>query len=171
MKRLFLFRHARAIPAEPGVQDSARPLLPSGAQDAGAVALYIRRQGYAPDLILSSNAARATQTAEIVLKQIRAPVKYHEVLYLATAAKLLATVQAAPAAASGLMLVGHNPGLQELLTLLARTPPRRKRRGREMADEPFPTAALAILDFDAGRWRDVAPRGGEPVDFVRPKDL
>ena len=70
------------------------------------------------------------------------------------------------------VLVGHNPGLEALATLLAREPVRRKERARhEALEEKFPTCALAIMDFDVGRWRDVAPGTGKLVDFVRPKDL
>ena len=70
------------------------------------------------------------------------------------------------------MIVGHNPGLEACATLLAREPVRRKERARhEALEEKFPTCALAMLDFDVGRWRDVAQGTGKLVDFVRPKDL
>jgi len=85
---------------------------------------------------------------------------------------LLAAVRAAPMTVASLMLVGHNPGMEELAALLAREPVRRKERARhEALEEKFPTSALAILDFDVGRWRDVEKGAGKLVDFVRPKDL
>ena len=84
----------------------------------------------------------------------------------------VAAVRGAPATATHLMLVGHNPGLEHVATLLAREPVRRKERARhEALEEKFPTCALAILDFDIGRWRDVEKGAGKLVDFVRPKDL
>jgi phosphohistidine phosphatase len=171
MKRLFLLRHGKAVPAEPGMDDADRPLLLRGAEDAAAVAHYMRRTAYAPDLILCSAAARAAQTAELVRKELGAPLEYRDALYLAAAAKLLALVRAAPAEISGLMLVGHNPGLKEVAALLAGGPVGRKQRARGDEEEKFPPAALAILDFDVKRWRDVAPGGGVPAAFVRPKDL
>jgi len=172
MKRLFLLRHAKAVPAESGVEDFARTLMLSGMQDAGAMARYLHKGGYSVGLILSSSAARTAQTTELVVQQLESEVEYRDALYLAEPAKILAMVRSAPAAVPSLMMVGHNPGLEALATLLAREPVRRKERARhEALEEKFPTCALAILDFDVGRWRDVAPGTGKLVDFVRPKDL
>ncbi len=70
------------------------------------------------------------------------------------------------------MVVGHNPGMEEAAQLLAREPVRRKELGAARgAGEKFPTCALATLDFDVGRWRDVMQGTGRLVEFVRPKDL
>ena len=78
----------------------------------------------------------------------------------------------APASVSALMIVGHNPGMEACAALLAREPVRRKERARhEALEEKFPTCALAVLDFDVGRWRDVMQGAGKLVEFVRPKDL
>ena len=69
-------------------------------------------------------------------------------------------------------LLGQQPGNADAAAVLAREPVRRKERARhEALEEKFPTCALAILDFDVGRWRDVGQGGGKLVDFVRPKDL
>ena len=172
MKRLFLLRHAKAVPAESGIEDFARTLMLSGMQDAGAMARYLRKSGHTVGLILSSSAARTAQTTELVMQELECEVEYREALYLAEPAKILAAIRGAPAAVPSLMMVGHNPGLEALATLLAREPVRRKERARhEALEEKFPTCALAILDFDVGRWRDVAPGTGKLVDFVRPKDL
>jgi len=172
MKRLFLLRHAKAVPAESGVEDFERTLMLSGMQDAGAMARYLHKSDYAVDLILSSSAARTAQTTELMVQQLECEVEYRDALYLAEPAKILAVVRGAPAVVPSLMMVGHNPGLEALATLLAREPVRRKERARhEALEEKFPTCALAILDFDVGRWRDIAPGTGKLVDFVRPKDL
>jgi phosphohistidine phosphatase len=172
MKRLFLFRHAKAQPADGAIEDFDRTLLLSGMQDATAMARYLRKGDYKLDLILCSASARTTQTAELVLLEMASEVEYRENLYLADAAKLVAAVRGAPAAVTNLMLVGHNPGLENAATLLAREPVRRKERARhEALEEKFPTSALAILDFDVGRWRDVEKSMGKLVDFVRPKDI
>jgi phosphohistidine phosphatase len=144
----------------------------SGMQDAGAMARYLRKSDYKVGLILSSSAARTAQTTELVAQQLECEVEYRDALYLAEPAKILAAVRGAPATVEGLMMVGHNPGFEAVATLLAREPVRRKERARhEALEEKFPTCALAILDFDVGRWRDVAPGTGKLVDFVRPKDL
>lgn len=172
MKRLFLLRHAKAQPADGGMEDFDRTLLLSGMQDAAAMARYLRKGDYQIDLILCSSAARTTQTAELVLQEIQAQAEYRENLYLADAAKLVAAVRGAPPAVTHLMLVGHNPGIENAAALLAREPVRRKERARyDALEEKFPTCALAILDFDIGRWRDVEKSAGKLLDFVRPRDL
>ncbi len=172
MKRLFLLRHAKAQPADGSVEDYDRTLMLSGMQDGAAMARYLRKADYRVDTIICSAAARTTQTAELVLHELTAEIDYRENLYLADPARILAAVRAMPASVSSLMVVGHNPGLEECATLLAREPVRRKERARhEALEEKFPTCALAILDFDVGRWRDVAQNSGKLVDFVRPRDL
>jgi len=172
MKRLYLLRHAKAVPAEPALEDHDRELTVRGMHDAGAMARYMRKNGFIPDLILSSSAARTRQTTELVLREIAARTDYRESLYLAEAGKILMLVQAAPQNVAGAMVVGHNPGLEDLANLLAREPVRRKERvRRDVLEEKFPTAALAVLNFDVEKWRDIRPDEGALADFVRPRDL
>jgi phosphohistidine phosphatase len=172
MKRLYLLRHAKAVPADPVLEDHDRELTVRGMHDAGAMARYMRKNGFIPDLILSSSAARTRQTTELVLREIAARTDYRESLYLAEAGKILMLVQAAPQNVAGAMVVGHNPGLEDLANLLAREPVRRKERvRRDVLEEKFPTAALAVLNFDVEKWRDIRPGEGALADFVRPRDL
>ena len=100
MKRLFLLRHAKAVPAESGIEDFDRTLMLSGMQDAGAMARYLRRTGYAVETILCSSAARTTQTAELLLHELTAGIEYRDTLYLADPVKILAAVRAMPATVS-----------------------------------------------------------------------
>jgi phosphohistidine phosphatase len=172
MKRLFLLRHAKAQPADGGTEDFDRTLMLPGMQDGAAMARHLRKNSLSVQLILCSASARTTQTAELVLHELVAEIEYRDNLYLADASKIVAAVRGAPATVSSLMIVGHNPGLEICATQLAREPVRRRERTRyEALEEKFPTCALAILDFDVGRWRDVEPGTGKLVDFVRPKDL
>lgn len=172
MKRLFLLRHAKAVPADGGTEDFDRTLMLSGMQDGAHMARFLRKSDYTVDLILCSSSARTTQTAELVLQELDAGIDYRDNLYLAEPPRILAAIRGAPASVASLMVVGHNPGLEQAATLLAREPVRRKERARhEALEEKFPTCALAILDFDAGRWRDVGEGKGKLVEFVQPKDL
>jgi phosphohistidine phosphatase len=172
MKRLYLLRHAKAVPADPALDDHARELTVRGMHDAGAMARYLRKNGFLPGLLLISTSARTRQTADLVLREMDAKTDYRDALYLAEAGKILGLVQGVPQAVEGVMVVGHNPGLEQLAGLLAREPVRRKERERrDVLEEKFPTAALAVLDFDIGKWRDIQPGTGKLTDFVRPKDL
>jgi phosphohistidine phosphatase len=174
MKRLYILRHAKAAQAEPGQDDHARALTVRGIADAEAMARYLRKNGAKPERVLISTAARTVQTADLVLRQLEpAPrADYRDGLYLVDAAKIVVMLKALSAKLDGVMVVGHNPGLEELTALLAREPVRRKERERRgELEEKFPTAALAVLDFDIARWRDLKPGTGKLADFVRPKDL
>ena len=91
MKRLYLLRHAKAVPAEPALDDHARELTVRGMHDAGAMGRYIRKNGFEPELLLASTAARTRQTADLVLREIEARVDYREALYLAEPGKILAS--------------------------------------------------------------------------------
>lgn len=164
MKRVFLLRHAKAAPPEPGQEDSDRPLLSRGAGDAGRMARYLQKRGYVPDMVLVSPSARTVQTAELALEG--APVKTVNGLYLAPAVRLLGFVHDAPARAKSIMLIGHNPGLEELATMLCARAP-----SRSTWEEKFPTCALAVLDFSVTHWGDVRQDKGTLADFVRPGDF
>ena len=174
MKRLYILRHAKAAPGEPGQDDHARALTLRGVADAQAMARYLRKSGARIDRVLVSTSARTLQTADLILRELEPPprVDYRGGLYLAPPGKILAMVQSLPARAQTAMVVGHNPGLEELAAILAREPVRRKERARRsVLEEKFPTAALAVLEFEIGRWRDIRPGEGKLADFVRPKDL
>jgi phosphohistidine phosphatase len=174
VKRLLLLRHAKAVPAGSGIEDHDRELLARGREDAPKVGKYIEREGYAPDLILSSTSRRTVETVELVTEEIvGAPrVDFLEGLYLAEPEVILSVIRLAPDKMKCVMVVGHNPGIEQVATLLAREPVKRKERDRfDKIEEKFPTAALAVLDFDVERWRDLAPGDGALKDFVRPRDL
>lgn len=172
LRRLLLLRHAKAEPSGPDQDDHDRPLMERGLADAAAMARHLKKQGYAASRILCSSALRTIQTAEAVLKVAPAPIDYLAGLYLAPPGRILALAQDAADTDAALMIVGHNPGLEQCAALLAREPVRPKEQQRyEVMDEKFPTAALAVLDFDIAHWKHVAPGTGTLVDFARPRDL
>jgi phosphohistidine phosphatase len=167
-----LFRHAKAEPGGPELDDHDRALTERGFADAAAMTRYIRRKGYAPNRILCSTSVRTRQTVEPLLNEYPLPVEWLGSLYLAPAGKIIALAQDADAADSMLMLVGHNPGLEQAASMLARDAVRPAERDfHDLLEEKFPTAALAVLDFEIERWSKLSPGTGRLIDFVRPKDL
>lgn len=131
------------------------------------MARWTKEHGVRPELVLCSNATRARQTLERVLPGLGEPTVWVEVtLYAAAADTLLARVRALPEDVGTAMIVGHNPGLMELLLLLAAPGPLRKQ-----ASSNLPTGALAELEIDADRWFDVTPAQATLTEFVLPRKL
>lgn len=154
-------RHAKSSWGDASLADFERTLNERGLKAAPLVGRFMRRQKLRPDLILCSPAERARQTAALVIKaaQLDAPLRYDERIYEATPARLVEVVSQVEDATDELLLVGHNPGLEGLLELLAG-------EARRM-----PTAALARVALDVEKWGKVREGVGRVELFVRPKDL
>lgn len=169
MKILTLLRHAKSGWDDPASRDFDRALNPRGQRAARAVGAAMKAEGLAFDLVLASPARRVVETLEEVAAAYGAiePV-YDERLYLASAETLLDIVRKAPAPVERLLLVGHNPGLEELALRLAR------RDGGALRGEveaKYPTGTLAEIALSAGDWAEVAEGAGSLVRFIRPRDL
>jgi phosphohistidine phosphatase len=170
VRRLLLLRHAKAEPGAPDQEDFDRALTPRGVADAAAMAHHLGKHGLAPSRILCSPSRRTRQTVAPLLADLPAPVDYAEPLYLAPCGKLVTLIQRCDDAV--LLVVGHNPGLEQCAALLAREAVvAREQRRQDLLEEKFPTAALAVLDFEIDAWSTLAPDSGKLVAFVRPRDL
>lgn len=168
MKTLYLLRHAKSSWDEP-VDDHDRPLAPRGRRAAPAMAEHMAAADRIPQRVLCSTAARARQTWHLMAPILGSlPVDYRPGLYESDPGRILDLVRWKGGAEDVLMVVGHNPSLQMLAEQLAgQGPPRLMKR---LASK-YPTAALAVVEFPAEAWPEVAPRAGTLVDFLRPKDL
>ena len=174
MKRLLLLRHAKSVPAGADIDDHERDLTARGVDDAPSIGRYISKQNFVPDLALVSSARRAVRTADLALAEVKGTgkIEFGDELYLAEPRSLLAAIRKVSDKVETLLVVGHNPGLEQLASQLAREPVTRKERDRfDLVEEKFPTAALAVLQFDVNKWREVATKQGALIDFVRPRDL
>jgi phosphohistidine phosphatase len=172
VKRLLLLRHGKAEGA--ASDDRKRALIPRGKTDSARMGRFLHEDAYSPDLILCSDSTRTRQTVDAVLPELQAKpeVKYLAELYLAEPELVLSLVRRANDKLGSLMVVGHNPGLEQCALALAAVPLEKKMRKRyDVMDEKFPTCALAVIDFDVGKWRDVTPGCGDLDAFVRPKDF
>lgn len=172
MKRLLILRHAKAVPANTAGDDAVRDLSPRGHADAARLGAWLAAQNGPPTHILCSPAHRTRQTFEAVSKAFNHLPKaaFPESLYLASARTFLAEVRKTADSAQSLMLVGHNPGLENLALHLVRKPKTeaQKKQLRAMA-EGFPTCALAMLDFDVDNWKQLAAASGDIVAYIRPR--
>jgi phosphohistidine phosphatase len=163
---LYLLRHAKSSWADPALPDHERPLAPRGRRDSKRIAKHLRRLGYEPELILCSSAARTRETLDLVRPAVpTSEVMVEDELYAASSEELLARIRLVPDAVASVMLIGHNPGLEQLALALASA-------GDELEQlaAKFPTAALATLAV-ANSWSRLAPGDATLDAYVVPKQL
>jgi phosphohistidine phosphatase len=131
-------------------------------------------QGYAPSLVLCSTARRTRETYELVRPYLAGSpkVEYRRALYLAGVPQLLAAVEAVGPAYESLLLIGHNPGMEQLAQQLARAPQNTaERKHLQALTQKFPTGALAVFSFEGHDWAHIGQALGALIDFARPRDL
>jgi len=167
MKTLTLLRHAKSGWNDPVARDFDRPLNPRGRRAARTVGAEMRALGLGFDRVVASPARRVMETLDEVEQVFgRLGTAYDERLYLASRTTLLDIIHETPESVARLLLVGHNPGLEELALLLSG-------HGdlRSEVQVKYPTATLAEIGFADGGWRDVAEGRGRLGRFIRPRDL
>jgi phosphohistidine phosphatase len=167
MKRVYLLRHAKSSWKDPSLRDRDRPLAGRGRRAAKVIARHLREEGINPDLVLCSPARRARETLERVEPELgRGAVRVEPELYETGVDELLQVLRGLPDRIESVMLVGHNPSLQELAVGLARPSQESARVGAKL-----PTGALVTLAFPLSRWPEVALGTGQLEGFIRPRDL
>jgi phosphohistidine phosphatase len=168
VRTVILLRHGKSNWSDSTLADIDRPLAPRGERAAKKLAKYIRRKKIRPTLVLCSPSLRTRQTLEAVEASLgkRCTVEIVPQLYAASEQELLERLQALPETVSSVMLIGHNPGLQNLALLLAS-------RGSDLPqlEEKFPTGALATLAVRSESWTALGAGEAELVDYVVPRQL
>lgn len=170
MRRLILFRHGKTEDRRPGVDDAARQLTERGRADSLRVAEALAARGLLPDLVLVSPAERARQTLDAAAPALCSPaVEVRPGLYDATAEEVAVEVGAGTAEHAVIMVVGHNPSLQDLAVSLLEDGAADGRDVESIACG-FPTATAAVLAVDAAGARLealVLARDHRPADEPR----
>jgi phosphohistidine phosphatase len=167
MYRLHLLRHAKSSWDDSTLTDRERPLAPRGRKAAKRIADWAASHDVRPQVVACSSAVRARETLQRVLPGLGEPEVWTEVsLYAASAETLLARVQALPDELDEAMLIGHNPGFQELVLLLAEEGELRDRVAAKL-----PTGGLATLEADVRGWAEIKPGQLRLSSFVVPRDL
>lgn len=171
MKTLTLLRHAKSSWDDPVSRDFDRPLNARGRKAAATVGRHMRAEKLGFDHVVASPAVRIVETVaevEAGYGGALAPA-WDRRVYLASASSLLDVVHELPAGADSALLIGHNPGLEDLILLLI--PDKAGDALRDSVEEKFPTAALAVMTFDVDSWDAVKANGGTLISFTRPRDL
>jgi len=161
MKTLILLRHAKASRDDPSLKDFDRPLNHRGEDDAKLMGRYLRNEKLVVDAVVSSPARRALTTTELFLKAANISLEpaLEDRIYEAGLPQLLRIVSEMDSAHQTVLLIGHNPGFEELAESLT---------GQYIR---LPTAALVVIDLSVDRWSDARPRSGRLRALVTPKEL
>ncbi len=160
MKTLFLIRHAKSSWEDAALADKERPLNSRGKRDAPRMGERLAKRGVKPDLILSSPAVRAQETAEIIAEKLdyrRSNIVVEDRLYAGEANELLAVIRSLGDTLGCVLVIGHNP---EMTTL-----------AHHFSDEisHLPTCAVAEFSFATKSWSDIARDSPAKVALYFPK--
>lgn len=168
-RTLYLLRHAKSSWDDPTLADRDRPLAPRGQRAGRAIAGYVRDRGVAPELVVCSPAVRTRETLDLVAAGFPAGnpprVEYEAAIYEASAEALLGVLRRVPSGEPAVMLVGHQPGIQDLALLLAAADADRERLGGK-----FPTGALATFAVPV-QWAELGPGSAGLSGYVKPRQL
>ena len=170
MKTLTLLRHAKSGWDDPVTRDFDRPLNAKGKRAAQTVGRHLRDLGLEFDYVVASPAIRVGETLDAVVAgygRKLAPV-WERRIYLASAATLLDVIHELPAGADRVLLVGHNPGLEDLVLMLV---PEAADGLRGLVEEKYPTATLAELTLAVDGWDGAAAGAAALTRYIRPRDL
>jgi phosphohistidine phosphatase len=175
LKTLYLLRHAMAEPGQTTGQDFDRALSEKGREEAALVGDALGKSAPIPAQIRCSAALRAVETWQILAPRLgrdRAEATPEEIcrdLYLIAWRPLLRLLRKLPDGLPSVLVIGHNPGLQQLAVRLSDSASIEGRTKLIRLD--YPTAGLAILDFDPPRWAELSPGSGRLRQFLTPANL
>ncbi len=164
MKTLYLLRHAKSSWKNPELLDFERPLNRRGKKDAPAMGKFLKSQKIEIEMLVCSPAKRTRKTAKKVAKEIAYPkqqILYKKEIYEANVADLFGIVQETPNEISSLMLVGHNPSLNDFANLLL----------SENPIENIPTAGIVAISFAVNSWQEIEENTGKLLFFEYPQKL
>jgi len=163
MKTLTLVRHAKSSWNHPRLTDFERPLNKRGRRDAPRMGCRLAAQHLRPQIIVSSPAVRALTTAEVIALELGYQAEQiipDNRIYHAYSGQLLDVIRDFDTSLHHLMLVGHNPGLTDLVDRLAHA-----------GISNIPTCGIVVLGFSVDRWRDVSDGASEMLLFDYPKNI
>lgn len=167
MKRLGLLRHAKSDWDDLALRDFDRGLNSRGRRGAALMGQHMREHGIAWDTVLASPAERVRLTVDAA--GLGRNIQWDQRAYLADCDTLISLLAEQGDDASTTLIVGHNPGLQELAVALVA--PQNENDLLGEVTQKYPTATFAVLELDIDRWRDCAPGCGRLVHLSRPRDL
>ncbi|MGZ5803414.1 MAG: SixA phosphatase family protein [Xanthobacteraceae bacterium] len=170
MLRLMLLRHAKSDRSAIDAPDHERMLNQRGRTAATRIGAYLADESLLPTLVLCSTATRTRETCERIVAAFphRPAIRFERRLYLATPEAVINLVATTPGNKRSLLVIGHNPGMHIAAQTLASAG---NSKVRAQLQEKFPTAAVAVIDFDIASWAGVTSHEGHLERFVTPKEI
>ncbi len=162
MKTLLLMRHAKSSWKDNKLADHERPLKKRGYKDAVNIAKVLKKKELIPEMIISSSAVRAVETAKSLIEKTNFSGEFiiQDVLYMAEPATYIEKISLTPQAINRLLVVGHNPGLESLVQIL----------GDKI--DSMPSGALAVIVLPIQSWSELSmDTEGELSRMWRPEEL
>ena len=162
MKTLFITRHAKAIGKGKGPDDFERTLKESGRNEASEVGHHLLKTGLIPQYIVSSPAFRAISTARIIAAEIAYPAELIETdmrIFEGGTDHLLTVIGETNECYNSMMIVGHNPAIDELYQSLS-----------DLSQEEFQKSAVAILRFQSATWKELEKTKGRLLQYITPEN-
>ena len=171
MKILTLLRHAKSDWSDRSMRDFDRPINERGVRGAAAIGHCLAERETVFDLILASPAVRVVETLDRLQPAYGRSLnpEWDRRIYLASSVTLMDVLRSVEDDPGHVLMVGHNPGLEDLIFDLV--PDDGSSPLRDTVEEKFPTAALATLELAIDDWADIADGCGKLTDLVRPRDL
>ena len=160
MKQLFLLRHAKSSWDDPALSDFERPLNRRGREAAPFMGELIAKKMITPEIVISSPAVRARQTAELFKDAagLQCPFRFERAIYDASLTDLRTIVTELEEEYVSALLVGHQPGTRELIRFLTGESPE------------VPTACFASRSLNVDNWADIRNGSGKLELILRPKE-
>lgn len=160
-KALYVLRHAKSSWDDSALSDFERPLNERGFKAAPFMGEVMKKNDFVPEMIICSTAKRAEQTARLVKESggFEAEIKFEDAIYEASPTTLLRIISKIGDEFGSALIVGHNPGFENLVRILT---------GKS---ETMPTAALAVIDLEIESWDEANADSGNLREFIRPKEV
>jgi phosphohistidine phosphatase len=170
MKKLYILRHAKSDYPDNVSDDHERPLNKRGEKACNLIGDYLKTNNITPEVILSSDAVRTTQTINNILRAASYDinVQFSGKLYLATPGEILKEIAKISDDINSIMVVCHNPGAAQLAMMLTAGG---DTDSINLMRTKYPTAGLACLTLKTETWKQVNPASGNLDKFVTPKSL
>jgi phosphohistidine phosphatase len=159
MKKLFIIRHGKSDWSDDSLNDFDRPLNKRGFKNVPFMAKLLKKKDVKPDFILSSPAKRALETAQIIAKKVgyKKTISTNPDIYEAESKTLEKIIGDIDDKKKIVFLIGHNPGLSDLISILSKM------------DKDIPTCAVIEIDFDTNSWKKISKKNSKIISYEYPK--